>query len=110
MTNSRLREEHLPRVDDFGYNKDITDSAHNGTVIMTTTLSSEPRRARDVRWAAEPRIISVFVLLVLLVLVFAIVSYQSAHTFRNDSRQVAHTQDVLKELEATQSLLKDAVI
>ena len=77
---------------------------------MTTTFSSEPRRARDVRWAAEPKIISVFVLLALLILVFAIVSYQSAHTFRNDSRQVAHTQNVLKELEATQSLLKDAVI
>src|SRR5262245_51750122 len=51
---------------------------------MTTMASSESRRAADVQWSAEPRIISVFVLLVLLVLVFAIVSYQSAHTFRND--------------------------
>src|SRR5262245_11140705 len=77
---------------------------------MTTTSSSESRRAADLQGSAEPRIISVFVLLVLLVLVFAIVSYQSAHTFRNDSRQVAHTQDVLKDLEVTQSVLKDAVI
>jgi PAS domain S-box-containing protein len=92
------------------YNKTITRSFHNDNVIMTTIPARQRRHASDTQWPGEPRIISVFVLLVLLVLVFAIVSYQSARTFRDDSRQVAHTQEVLKELEATQSLLKDAVI
>ena len=62
----------------------------------------------QMKWSTEHKIIGGFGLAFAVVLLISFIAYENSREFIASSRLVVHTYEVLAELEATLSTLKDA--
>ena len=60
------------------------------------------------RWTVEKKIVTGFALLLATLIVVGVVSYRNTRQLLRDSNRVAHSHDILDELNGTLSTVKDA--